>query len=140
MCVFGYHFLFHSLRSVEVAIIDISIAIMVVSVKPWLLVPFAVLMVLVMLFRNLYLKTAKYIRMLEGVAKSPVVQHISGTLNGLSTIRAFKQSTRFNNNFNVYQNDHCSAYFLYLLGKKLLSFKCFVHLKRSPLIVLKTDP
>lgn len=97
---------------VEVAIIDVSIAIMVISVKPWLLVPFTVLMVLVMLFRNLYLKTAKYIRMLEGVAKSPAVQHISGTLNGLGTIRSAKQSARFIDSFNVYQNDHCSAYFL----------------------------
>lgn len=90
---------------------------MVISLKPWLLVPFAVLMILVLLFRNLYLRTAKYIRMLEGVAKSPVIQHIGSTLNGLSTIRAFKQSERFNENFNIYQNDHCSAYFMYLLGR-----------------------
>ena len=107
--------------SVNVAIIDISIAIMVTSLKPWLLVPFAILMILALMFRKLYLRTAKYIRMLEGAAKSPVIQHIGCTLNGLSTIRAFKQGARFNDTFNIYQNDHCSAYFMYLLGKKFRS-------------------
>lgn len=54
--------------------------------------------------------------MLEGVAKSPVIQHVSSSLNGLSTIRAFKAQDRFNQNFNIYQNDHSSAFFMYIIG------------------------
>lgn len=104
------------------AIIDISISIMIVLLNYWLIFPLAILMTLVLLFRNLYLRTAKSIRMLEGVAKSPVIQHINSTINGLSTIRAYKSSDRFNQNFNMYQNDHSSAYFMYLLGIRWFVF------------------
>ena len=113
---------FRLFDSVDVAIIDISIAIMIVILNWYLVIPLAVLMTLVLLFRNLYLKTAKYIRMLEGVAKSPVIQHISSSLNGLSTVRAFNAQNRFIKRFHVLQNDHSSCYFLYLLGKKQIFF------------------
>ena len=45
--------------SVDVAIIDISISIMIIILNVYLIFPFGILMILVLLFRQLYLKTGR---------------------------------------------------------------------------------
>lgn len=84
---------------------------MVVFISPFLVFPFIGLMVLVCLFRKFYLQSAKSVRLYEGFIKSPVLQHVSSTINGLITIRAFDFQKIFNTNFDILQNDHTSVYF-----------------------------
>ena len=40
--------------------------------------------------------------------------HVSTTLSGLSTVRAFGVEDTFERQFFKYQNDHTSTYFLYI--------------------------
>ena len=42
--------------------------------------------------------------------RSPLYSHISATIQGLSTIRAFHESRRFLNRFHYYQNEHTKAW------------------------------
>lgn len=53
------------------------------------------------------------------LAKSPVITHISTTLNGLSTIRAFQAENVLQAEFEAHQDLNTSAYFM-IIGKLLL--------------------
>lgn len=52
------------------------------------------------------------------LAKSPVITHISTTLNGLSTIRAFQAENVLQAEFEAHQDLNTSAYFM-IIGKSL---------------------
>jgi len=41
-----------------------------------------------------------------------VYSHISSTIQGLSTVRAYKEQVRFLNVFHFYQNEHTKAWFI----------------------------
>ena len=45
-------------------------------------------------------------------ARSPLYSHISATIQGLSSIRAFHEEKRFLNKFHYYQNEHTKAWFM----------------------------
>ncbi|KRT79574.1 ABC transporter ATP-binding protein, partial [Oryctes borbonicus] len=59
-----------------------------------------------------YVSTAKDIKHLEGIAKSPVLSHLGATLNGIATVRATRSEEVLKNDFDNHQNIHTSAWYL----------------------------
>jgi len=51
---------------------------------------------------------------LLSTARSPLYSHISSTIQGLSTIRAYKEEEKFSNNLYYYLNEHTKAWYLYI--------------------------
>jgi len=47
-------------------------------------------------------------------ARSPLYSHISSTIQGLSTIRAYKEEEKFSNNLHYYLNEHTKGWHLYV--------------------------
>jgi len=47
-------------------------------------------------------------------ARSPLYSHISSTIQGLSTIRAYKEEEKFSIYLHHYLNEHTKAWYLYL--------------------------
>jgi len=43
-------------------------------------------------------------------ARSPLYSHISATIQGLSTIRAYKEQRKFVHKLHYYQNEHSKAW------------------------------
>ena len=59
--------------------------------NPWIILPAIPLVAVFVLIARYYLKSARYLRRLEGVNRSPVISHFSDTLEGLVAIRAYKR-------------------------------------------------
>lgn len=55
-------------------------------------------------------------------AKSPVYTHLSATLNGLSTIRAFKSEEILENEFDNHQDTHTACLFLFIATNAAFGF------------------
>ncbi|KAK1902992.1 Multidrug resistance-associated protein 4, partial [Dissostichus eleginoides] len=81
---------------------------------PWILVPVAPLLAGFLFLRCYFLQTSRDIKRLESTTRSPVFSHLSSSLQGLSTIRAFKIQERFQQMFDEYQDLHSEAWFLFL--------------------------
>ncbi|KAK9720655.1 ABC transporter [Popillia japonica] len=86
--------------------------VLIVVANYWMSIPVACLLVVFYFLRGWYMTTAKSIKHVEGVAKSPVFSVLNSTLSGISTIRASEYQTKLINEFDGHQNVHTSAWFL----------------------------
>ena len=84
----------------------------------FLLIPFAILLVFMLILRFYYLRTSSQVKRLESVARSPLFSHISLTLQGLSTIRALGIEERVTQDIHLLQDRHATCWYHYLCLQK----------------------
>ncbi|CAG2177332.1 unnamed protein product, partial [Oppiella nova] len=58
---------------------------------------------------GIYMKSARDIKRFEGITRSPVFTHVSTTLNGLDSVRAYGAQEAFEHQYYIYQNDHTAT-------------------------------
>ncbi|XP_067135105.1 ATP-binding cassette sub-family C member 4-like [Centruroides vittatus] len=81
---------------------------------PYILILTAVLSILFYSLWTIYTRVLKSIKQMEGKSRSPVFSHLSVSLYGLTTIRAFKAESKFKSTFNEYQDKHTATWFAYV--------------------------
>ncbi|XP_015788861.1 multidrug resistance-associated protein 4-like [Tetranychus urticae] len=97
-----------------------GILITVGYVSWYLIFPAIILLILACTWRTIYIPTGQAIKRLEGVTRSPVYSHISTTIDGLPTIRAFGTEGMFTDQFRVILNNHSATWFLFLCASRTL--------------------
>ncbi|XP_070798750.1 ATP-binding cassette sub-family C member 4 [Pituophis catenifer annectens] len=85
-----------------------------IAVIPWILIPLVPLLIVFIFLRRYFLDTSRDIKRLESTTRSPVFSHLSSSLQGLWTIRAFQAQQRFQELFDAHQDLHTEAWFLFL--------------------------
>uniref|UniRef100_A0A8P0T4P1 Multidrug resistance-associated protein 4 n=1 Tax=Canis lupus familiaris TaxID=9615 RepID=A0A8P0T4P1_CANLF len=85
-----------------------------VAVIPWIAIPLLPLAVIFFILRRYFLATSRDVKRLESTSRSPVFSHLSSSLQGLWTIRAYKAEERFQELFDAHQDLHSEAWFLFL--------------------------
>ncbi|XP_077867141.1 ATP-binding cassette sub-family C member 4-like [Saccoglossus kowalevskii] len=117
---------------VQCALLSLGIVIVAGVINPWVFIPTVPLALLFLYLRHYFLSTSRNIKRLDGVTRSPVYSHLSASLQGLWTIRAFKAEDIFIREFNAHQDLHTEAWFLHLTGSRWFSIRldllcaCFV--------------
>uniref|UniRef100_A0AAX7SQL5 Cystic fibrosis transmembrane conductance regulator n=1 Tax=Astatotilapia calliptera TaxID=8154 RepID=A0AAX7SQL5_ASTCA len=76
------------------------------SVIPWILIPVVPLLLIFLYLRRYFLRTSRNVKRLESTTRSPVFSHLSSSLQGLWTIRAFGEEKRFQKVFDAHQDLH----------------------------------
>ncbi|XP_023215396.1 multidrug resistance-associated protein 4-like [Centruroides sculpturatus] len=113
-------------------LILVGMCVVQAIVCPYLLVLIAVLSIIFYTLWTIFSRVLKSIKHLEGKLRSPVFSHLSVSLYGLTTIRAFNAESKFKSMFNKYQDKHTSTWFLYLALNRWLSVYgyiiCFINL------------
>ncbi|EEC08526.1 ABC transporter, putative, partial [Ixodes scapularis] len=92
----------------------LGVLVVVAVISPWIIVPTLVLFVVFFFLRRFYMRTARDVKRLEGVTRSPVFSHLSTSLYGLTTIRAFGAQSTFERMFDTKQDHHTSAWYMFL--------------------------
>ncbi|KAK4880166.1 hypothetical protein RN001_008312 [Aquatica leii] len=96
--------------------------ILICVINYWLLLP-AIGVGIIFYFLKMYcLKTSRNIKRLEGVTRSPVFEHLSASLQGLNTIRAFEAQSILRKEFDVHQDLHSSSYHLFLTTSQAFGY------------------
>uniref|UniRef100_A0A1A7XAW0 Multidrug resistance-associated protein 4 n=2 Tax=Nothobranchiidae TaxID=405002 RepID=A0A1A7XAW0_9TELE len=93
------------------------------SVIPWILIPVVPLLGVFLFLRRYYLRTSRDVKRLESTTRSPVFSHLSSSLQGLWTIRAFCAEERFQKAFDAHQDLHSEAWFLFLTTSRWFAFR-----------------
>ncbi|XP_031344383.1 probable multidrug resistance-associated protein lethal(2)03659 isoform X1 [Photinus pyralis] len=88
--------------------------LLVVIANWWLIIPTLIIGIISYYLKSFCLLTARNIKRLEGVTRSPVFEHLSSSLQGLSTIRAFQAEAKLREEFDSYQDLHSCCYHLFL--------------------------
>ncbi|XP_046392416.1 ATP-binding cassette sub-family C member 4-like [Ischnura elegans] len=109
-----------------------GIVVVVAIVNYWLLVPTAVIGVIFFFFRIIYVATSRNVKRLEGITRSPVFSHLNASLQGLTTIRAFKAQELLIQQFDNHQDLHSSTWFMFINTSRAfgfwLDFICFIYI------------
>ncbi len=114
--------------------------ITVAGIVRWqLLLAASILLLTVFCFAWAYLQAIREIKRVEALSKfsvllkfkikiiflfierSPIYSHLSTTLNGLTSIRAFRKENRWSEQFTSYLNDHSALWFFYLASSRAMA-------------------
>ncbi|XP_055306890.1 ATP-binding cassette subfamily C member 4-like isoform X2 [Sitodiplosis mosellana] len=92
------------------------------SVNAYFLIPVFILSIIFYLIKKIYLKTSKNVKRLEGIAKSPAFTHLSATLSGLSTVRAYKVEKILAKEFDNHQDMHSACWYMAISTSAVFGF------------------
>jgi ATP-binding cassette subfamily C (CFTR/MRP) protein 4 len=99
-----------------------GIIVVVAVVNYWLLLPTFFVGVIFYLLRIVYLSTSRSVKRLEGLTRSPVFQHLNASLQGLTTIRAFRAQAILEKEFDNHQDLHSGAWYLFIASSRAFGF------------------
>ncbi|KAG4067325.1 hypothetical protein HA402_000316 [Bradysia odoriphaga] len=88
----------------------------------WLLIPTFVMTIFFYILRYVYISTARSIKRVESLTLSPIYSHINGTLQGLSTVRAFKAEHVLESEFYVHSDYNTGAAHLKMVTNRAFAF------------------
>ncbi|KAM5180099.1 ATP-binding cassette sub-family C member 4 isoform 1-T1 [Mantella aurantiaca] len=114
---------FTFLDFIQVFLQILGVIAVAIAVIPWILIPLLPLVIVFYFLRKYFLETSRDIKRLESTTRSPVFSHLSSSLQGLWTIRAFKAEQRFQHLFDSQQDLHSEAWFLFLTTSRWLAVR-----------------
>ncbi|KAK5891406.1 hypothetical protein CgunFtcFv8_018661 [Champsocephalus gunnari] len=97
---------------------NVGVIAVAASVIPLILVPVIPLLFIFLYLRRFYLRTSRDVKRLDSTTRSPVFSHLSSSLQGLWTIRAFRAEERLTKAFDAHQDLHTEAWFLFLMTSR----------------------
>ncbi|KAL1513419.1 hypothetical protein ABEB36_002836 [Hypothenemus hampei] len=115
------------LDTLQIALYVLAISVLIATVNPWMLLPTIVILIIFYYIRVVYLATSRDIKRLEALTRSPIYSHLTTSLQGLTTIRAFGAQKILKDEFNHYQDAYSSAYFMFLAANRTFGFWLDMH-------------
>ncbi|KAK9870721.1 hypothetical protein WA026_008291 [Henosepilachna vigintioctopunctata] len=109
-------------QSVQTFGIGCGILIMVYLKSIYMIIPSIIFGFIIKWLRGSFLKAAQNLKRLENTAKSPVFSYVAASLNGLPTIRSANAEHMVAKEFDIKQDEHTSAYYMFLFTYQAFSF------------------
>ncbi|CAG2167943.1 unnamed protein product [Oppiella nova] len=106
------------LQRLMVVLCDLFI---IIVVYPWFLMPFSALVAVFWLIHGMFRGAMRDLKRLECGLRSPIYSHITATIEGLPTIKAFNKQNQFVDRFRELIDSQSAPNFLYYCSVRWLS-------------------
>ncbi|XP_023166760.2 probable multidrug resistance-associated protein lethal(2)03659 [Drosophila hydei] len=106
----------------QIFLVILGIIVVLCIVNVWYLLVTAILVVIFYLLRSFYLTTSRDVKRLEATTRSPIYSHLSASLNGLATIRAFGAQKELIEEFDNFQDLHSSGFYMFLATSRAFGY------------------
>ncbi|KAG0301922.1 hypothetical protein BGZ98_007943 [Dissophora globulifera] len=97
--------------------------IVIATSTPIFLALFPPLTIIYVLVQNFYIRSSRSLKRIDSVSKSPIYQHFSETLSGVTTIRALAANERFIAENAAKTNVSANAYFSWVISNRWLQIR-----------------
>ncbi|KAJ8918452.1 hypothetical protein NQ315_008149 [Exocentrus adspersus] len=128
------------LDTLETALNVAAITLVVGSLNPWILLPTIVILVIFYYLRIVFLATSRAVKRVEATTRSPIYTHLSASLQGLTTIRAFGAQEILKKEFDNFQNRNTSPFYLFIAANRTfgfwLDFHCVIYIALVTISIL----
>ncbi|KAJ3656120.1 hypothetical protein Zmor_015218 [Zophobas morio] len=99
-------------NTIELSIAVLGGIISVCIISPWSLIPTSIILVLMYIIRKIYVASSLSVSRLESTSRSPILAHLTESIKGLTTIRAFDNRHILHKEFDNLQNFHSSIFYM----------------------------
>ncbi|CAG9825034.1 unnamed protein product [Phaedon cochleariae] len=115
------------LDTLGIGLTVLAISIVIGTMNPWILTVTGVMLVIFYFLRQTFLVSSRNIKRVEAVTRSPIYTHLTASLQGLTTIRAFGAQQTLTREFDNFQDAYFSAYFMFLSANRGFGFWLDLH-------------
>lgn len=105
---------------VQIAFTALGNLITVGWIIPWLLIPLAPIVGLFLYLQHIYKMSSRELKRLEGISRSPICAHLTETIVGLDTIRAYNAQEKLSYDFDVQVDANHRVYHTFLCASRWL--------------------
>ncbi|KAF9284960.1 hypothetical protein BGZ68_004271 [Mortierella alpina] len=109
--------------TVTIAIMLSGSVVTVCIVNPWIIISIPFILSAFAALRYLYMKSSRQVKRIDSQSRSPVYSHLTETLDGLVSVRAFRRSGQFMDEHIKTQEDNGRAFFTYLAMARWLGYR-----------------
>jgi len=107
---------------IRIPFLFICIIGVIVSVNPIILVPGFFVFLIMVYARNVYLRTSRNLRRLEGMTRAPFIGYLNSSLEGLTTIRASRNEEILVQQFDHHLDVNSSASYMCISASRAFGF------------------
>ncbi|KAK7867419.1 hypothetical protein R5R35_003843 [Gryllus longicercus] len=110
------------LTSLQIIMQMIGSIVLTMTSNLYLPIPVVIMGIIFFCSTNVYLRTSKNLKRIEGMTKSPVFTHFHATMRGLPTIRANVAEGVLREEFDKHQDLHTSAWYTFMATSTAFGF------------------
>nr|UOU03341.1 ATP-binding cassette subfamily C4-1-2 [Brachionus rubens] len=99
----------------QVSMVILGALVVPISVNPWMIIPLIPLGIVFYIIQNYFVKTARELKRLDNIGRSPIFVHTNTTIEGISTIRAADKQYILTNEYYAHNDYHTRAYFGFIV-------------------------
>ena len=111
------------LQSLQSGFHVLSILILCLASSPFFFVAFVPIILFFYLLQKHFRMTSRELKRLDGVSRSPIYNHLAETLNGISTVRAFRMQDTFLKIHHELSNDNKRCFYAFNICNRWLSLR-----------------
>ncbi|CAL8104285.1 unnamed protein product [Orchesella dallaii] len=104
--------------AITIFLLMISMVILIIVSNYYMSIPTGILIIGLFAMRQYFIKTARDVKRIEAISRSPIFTHVAASSQGLVTIRSAKRQSILSEQFDGHQDLHSSTWYTFISANR----------------------